>query len=171
MSLAYAACWMLAPIQCAHAGQSDVLCRDELVNAVHSANAGIRRVNAALQMTKCVPPTKFPRLTPLGMKEYFARNQCVLQQHEMSRISGESMSWEKDTFLFPGAAHCPPPPRAPSPFCFCTPSCFYTLSSCYFGCFVFLTFLYIFSYIRPASPFYLSFYTPASLFKSVMQGS
>jgi hypothetical protein len=73
-----------------------MLYRDELIMTVHSANAGVRRVNAALEIVRVSPPTSFPRLAPLQMKEHLAAHQDVLHRQELSRISGDSMSWEKD---------------------------------------------------------------------------
>jgi hypothetical protein len=70
--------------------------RDEQVMTINSANGGIRRVNAALEIVRLCPPPRFHRLAPLGIKAHLAANQGVLQHHELSRISGDSMSWEKD---------------------------------------------------------------------------
>jgi hypothetical protein len=89
-------CYKHAPVFCRRPGDLAVLCRDEQVMTINSANGGIRRVNAALEIVRQIPPPKFHRLAPLSIKAHLAANQGVLQQQELSRISGDSMSWEKE---------------------------------------------------------------------------
>jgi hypothetical protein len=73
-----------------------LVCRDEQGVPVNNANAGIRKVNAALLIAKLVPPPEFPRLAPLAIREHCNANKHVLNTVELAKDTADNISWNKD---------------------------------------------------------------------------
>lgn len=73
-----------------------MLCREEQGNQVNSANSGIRKVNAALMVCDKEPPSSFPRVAPLSLKEHIIKNLHVLANEDLAKKKADSIAWTKD---------------------------------------------------------------------------
>jgi hypothetical protein len=63
---------------------------------VNSANAGIRKVSAAMLIVQHVPPPSFPRSTPLAIREHCEAHKHVLSTVELAKDTADNISWAKD---------------------------------------------------------------------------
>ena len=73
-----------------------MLCRDDMAMQINSANANIRKVNAALLIARRQPPPSFPVEAPLAIKDHFSEKAYLLASEDMSKKKADTISWKKD---------------------------------------------------------------------------